>query len=269
MEKHLIVLDLDGTLLNSKKEISNLTRRTLERLKEEGHEIMIATGRPFRASVPYYNELRLSTPIVNFNGAYVHHPLIPSWKPKHMTIDLPLVHDIINKATTMNVKNIIAEVKDDVYIEQFDQHLMPIFDFGDPTMVQGSIIEHLEVPATSLLLQSTKYEIEALRKAILDEHVEALYYHEWGEPFHILELIHRSVNKAVGIQYVQDLYQIPTDRIIAFGDETNDLEMIQYVGTGVAMGNAIQELKSCANAITLSNDKDGIAHFLQQYFHQL
>lgn len=78
-EKHLIVLDLDGTLLTDNKTISPRTKQTLLKLKENGHEVMIATGRPFRSSELYYRELGLTTPIVNFNGAFVHHPLQTSW----------------------------------------------------------------------------------------------------------------------------------------------------------------------------------------------
>ena len=79
MEKHLIVLDLDGTLLTDQKTISKRTKNTLLKAKENGHEVMIATGRPYRASEVYYKELSLSTPIVNFNGAFVHHPLDNKW----------------------------------------------------------------------------------------------------------------------------------------------------------------------------------------------
>src|SRR5699024_4832046 len=70
MHKHLICLDLDGTLLTHEKKISPYTKKVLMHLKEMGHEIMISTGRPYRASEPYYRELEMSTPVVNFNGAF-------------------------------------------------------------------------------------------------------------------------------------------------------------------------------------------------------
>ena len=74
MEKYLICLDLDGTLLTDDKTISPYTKKVLNELKTKGHEIMISTGRPYRASQPYYTELGMTTPVVNFNGAFVHHP---------------------------------------------------------------------------------------------------------------------------------------------------------------------------------------------------
>lgn len=80
MQPHLICLDLDGTLLNDNKEISSYTKQVLNELQQRGHQIMIATGRPYRASQMYYHELNLTTPIVNFNGAYVHHPKDKNFK---------------------------------------------------------------------------------------------------------------------------------------------------------------------------------------------
>ena len=73
-EKHLIALDLDGTLLKNDKTISHKTKHVIQKAREAGHVVMIATGRPFRSSEMYYRELQLDTPIVNFNGAFVHHP---------------------------------------------------------------------------------------------------------------------------------------------------------------------------------------------------
>src|SRR5690606_41588100 len=87
-KQHLIALDLDGTLLKDDKTISTKTKATLEKAKKAGHAIMIATGRPYRSSSMYYQELGLTTPIVNFNGAFVHHPLDQNWGVYHDTLDL-------------------------------------------------------------------------------------------------------------------------------------------------------------------------------------
>ena len=130
MEPYLICLDLDGTLLNDEKEISPYTLKVLEKLKEQGHYIMIATGRPFRASKPYYEQLGLDTPIVNFNGAFVHNPTDSDAPVTHETLDPDLASSIIESLQKMQVKNIIAEVKDHVYIDNFDQHLFDGFQWA-------------------------------------------------------------------------------------------------------------------------------------------
>lgn len=80
----------------------------------------------------------------------------------------------------------------------------------------------------------------------------------------MIEIVKLGINKAIGLQKVSDYYQIPQRNIIAFGDEDNDFEMIEYAGKGVAMGNAIEELKTLAKDVTLSNEEDGIAVYLNE-----
>ena len=74
-------------------------------------------------------------------------------------------------------------------------------------------------------------------------HAEVIEHRRWGAPLHIIEIVRRGLNKAVGIAHVAKDLGIPRERIIAFGDEDNDLEMIDYAGIGVAMGNGIPTLK--------------------------
>ncbi|MFJ1245129.1 HAD-IIB family hydrolase, partial [Bacillus amyloliquefaciens] len=76
-------LDLDGTLLNDDKKITPYTKKVLTTLQKQGHKLMIATGRPYRASQIYYHELNMDTPVVNFNGAFVHHPKDDHCQNKH------------------------------------------------------------------------------------------------------------------------------------------------------------------------------------------
>ena len=90
MQPYLICLDLDGTLLNDNKEISSYTKQVLTELQQRGHHIMIATGRPYRASQIYYHELNMNTPVVNFNGAYVHHPKANDFTTIHEVLDVEI-----------------------------------------------------------------------------------------------------------------------------------------------------------------------------------
>ena len=97
-KQHLIALDLDGTLLTDNKIISTRTKHTIAKAKEQGHIVVISTGRPFRASYDYYKELGLNTPIVNFNGAYVHHPLDSKWGTHHSPLELATAQEIVRLA---------------------------------------------------------------------------------------------------------------------------------------------------------------------------
>ncbi|NRD78403.1 HAD family phosphatase [Bacillus sp. BRMEA1] len=262
-EKHLIALDLDGTLLKDDKTISPKTKEVLNKAKEAGHVVMIATGRPFRSSEMYYHELELNTPIVNFNGAFMHHPLSQSWGFYHEPLDIKVAKDIVDACRSFQFHNIIAEVMDDVYFHYHDEKLLDIFGFGNPKITTGDLANFLKDSPTSLLIHTEEDQLKKIRSHLSEIHAEMIEQRSWAAPWHVIEIIKSGLNKAVGLKKAADYYGIPTDRVIAFGDEDNDLEMIEYAGYGVAMGNAIEELKNIANDVTLTNEENGVALYLE------
>lgn len=261
-EKHLIALDLDGTLLKDDKTISHKTKKVIQKAKEAGHIVMIATGRPFRSSEMYYRELELNTPTVNFNGAFVHHPKDRNWGVYHSPLEISVAKDIVETCNSFDFHNIIAEVIDDVYFHYHDEKLLEIFGFGNPNITTGDLRTFLKASPTSMLIHSEENQVKKIRKHLSEVHAEVIEHRSWGAPFPVIEIVKNGLNKAVGLKKVSEYYQIPPKRIIAFGDEDNDLEMLDYAGFGVAMGNAIDEVKTVANELTLSNEEDGIGHYL-------
>ncbi|PLT30411.1 Cof-type HAD-IIB family hydrolase [Peribacillus deserti] len=267
-EQHLIVLDLDGTLLKDNKTISDRSKQILGRLMNQGHQVMIATGRPFRSSEIYYKEVGMNTPIVNFNGAFVHHPLNTGWGSYHSPLDIKVAKDIVEALKSFTFHNIIAEVRDDVYYHYHDEKLMDIFSMGNPRVTTGDLRNFLNDPPTSMLIHTDEQHVPLIRNHLHEVHAEVIEHRRWADPFHVIEIVRKGLNKAVGIKRVAESLHIPRERIIAFGDEDNDLEMIEWAGCGVAMGNGIGGLKSIANEVTLSNEEDGIAVFLEEFFKE-
>ncbi|AXI08761.1 Cof-type HAD-IIB family hydrolase [Oceanobacillus sp. 143] len=265
--RHLISLDLDGTLLTDNKVISSQTKQTVLTAMDEGHIVVIATGRPHRSSINYYHELGLKTPMVNFNGALLHHPTNKNWDALHNPMPIRTAHAIIDACFDLNVNNILAEVIDDVYLAQYDEKLIEIYQESpdDPPFKIGNIKQTLQEDPTSILVLPKEEQIEMLRNHLDDYHAEFIEHRNWGAPWNIIEIIKKGMNKAVGLQKIAHYYDIPKDRIIAFGDEDNDLEMIDYAGVGVAMGNAIPNLKKLAKHITKTNEQNGIGIFLEEY----
>lgn len=266
-EKHLIVLDLDGTLLTDEKKISSKTLDTLTKARMKGHEVMIATGRPYRASELYYQQLKLTTPIVNFNGAFVHHPMDDAWGLYHEPMDLKVAKQIIDACDDFKFRNIVAEVMDDVYLHYHDEKIIDVFMMGNPAISTGDIRNVLSDHPTSMLIHAEEEDVPEIRAHLDNVHAELIDHRRWAAPWHIIEIVKSGLNKAVGIERVASSLNIPQERIIAFGDEDNDLEMLEYAGTGVAMGNAIDPLKDIANEVTFSNQDDGIGRYLQKRFN--
>lgn len=265
--KHLIALDLDGTLLTDHKEISPRNRQTLKKAISEGHIVVIATGRPHRASIDYYHRLGLDTPMVNFNGALIHHPNDDKWDVLHNPMPIRTAQRIVEACYDLDVHNIVAEVMDNVYIDQYDEEILDIFQATrqDSPFTIGSLKNKLQDDPTSLLIHPKEDNIGQIRNHLNDYHAELIEHRKWGAPWNIIEIVKKGLNKAVGLQKIAHYYHIPRERIIAFGDEDNDLEMIDYAGIGVAMENAIDELKSVASHVTDTNENDGIGTFLNDY----
>jgi 5-amino-6-(5-phospho-D-ribitylamino)uracil phosphatase len=266
MEKkpYLIALDLDGTLLKDDKTISPFSKEILAKAREAGHIVCISTGRPFRSSSIYYDELQLDTPIVNFNGAFVHHPKDDAWGVYHSPLELSVVKNIIDTAEKHHIHNMLAEIIDDLFIHFHDEKLIDVFNMGNPKITIGDLREKLGSDVTSILIHAEEDEVEKIRHYLSDVHAEVVDHRRWAAPWHVIEIIKYGVNKATGLKKIADYYQIPQERIIAFGDEDNDFEMIEYAGQGIAMGNAIHPLKIKANDVTKTNEEDGVAHYLQK-----
>lgn len=263
----LIAVDLDGTLLRDKdKTISERNKAALHKAMDLGHKVVISTGRPYRSSKMYYQELNLDTPIVNFNGALVHHPRLKEWGLFHSPMELDIAKQVINLSETVGVQNLMVEVMDDVYLKKHDDQLIETF-FG-PSVTVNILPRDLHTDPTSVLIYPHDRNIDKLRDMIEANHAEAVEHRRWGAPWNVIEVIRKGLNKAEGLKKVSDSLGIPQQRIIAFGDEDNDLEMIEYAEVGVAMNNAIPELKKRATHTTLSNEEDGIAHFLERHFFE-
>jgi 5-amino-6-(5-phospho-D-ribitylamino)uracil phosphatase len=261
-DRHLIALDLDGTLLKDDKTISSKNKDILKKARDNGHIVMIATGRPYRSSEMYYRELDLDTPIVNFNGAFMHHPRNPNWGYFHEPLDVKVAKDIVEACRGFNFHNIIAEVIDDVYFHYHDQKLLDIFSFGNPNITTGDLSNFLKDSPTSMLIHTEEDQLRKIRDHLSVVHAEVIDHRSWAAPWHVIEIIKAGLSKAVGLKKAADYYGIPKERVIAFGDEDNDLEMLEYAGHGIAMGNGIDQVKNIANDVTLSNEEDGVGQYL-------
>ncbi|MGC4375361.1 Cof-type HAD-IIB family hydrolase [Fictibacillus sp. Mic-4] len=261
---YLIAVDLDGTLLTDNKNISPRTKNALLNAMEKGHHVCISTGRPWRSSYMYYNELGLNSPIVNFNGAYVHHPHNKDFGYYHSPLDLTIAKNIIKTCEELVVKNIMVEVLDHVYLQKPDEVITSTFIMGENPARSGNLIKLLKEDPTSILIHPKEGQVDELRRHLVKEHAEVIEQRVWGAPWEIIEIVRAGMNKAVGLRQIANFLNIPQERIIAFGDEDNDFEMIEYAGHGVAMGNAIDELKQLANFVTKTNEEDGIAYYLEE-----
>lgn len=150
-------------------------------------------------------------------------------------------------------------------MDVYNEEILEVFQDNEERYIIGDIKSKLSEDPTSVLIHPKEDHIKELRSHLDDYHAEIIEHRKWGAPWNIIEIIRKGMNKAVGLQNIAKYYDIPKERIIAFGDEDNDLEMIDYAGVGVSMGNAIDSLVSISKHQTVSNEEDGISIFLEEY----
>src|SRR5690625_4188284 len=272
-KRHLIALDLDGTLLTDNKEITPFTKSVLTQAIEQGHIVVIATGRSDIMSLYYYNFLNLNTPMVNYNGAYIHHPKDRSWSlvTRH-SVPKKTALKIVDICYDLNVKNIWIESGNQIILDQHDPQIIAAFErlHREDTKLPleiGQVRNYITEDPTSLIVYPKAEKIMTLQTHLTDEFADIIDHRVWGNPLNFLEISKKGLSKAYGIDKLANYYNIPKQQIIAFGDEDNDLEMIDYAGIGVAMENGIDELKAIANHVTLTNEADGVGTFLADYLN--
>lgn len=266
--KHLIALDLDGTVLTDDKKIAAPTKRMIKRMMDDGHIVVIATGRSNRLSILYYNELQLRTPLINSNGALLHHPHDKSWGIHHTPLNRKTALEIVDACYQLNSKNVLATVHDHVYLDRFDENIIGFYGSAkkEDGFFIGGLKEQLKDNPTLMMLYPDKKHWQSLTDHLDDIHADVVTHWNWGAPHHIIEVMNKQMNKAEALKRIAEEYNIPKERIIAFGDGANDLAMIDFAGVGVAMGNAIDDLKTIAKYVTDTNEEHGVANFLANYF---
>jgi len=258
-----IVLDLDGTLLTSEKTISQKTKDVLYKLREKGMKIIIATGRTYVSLKPYRDMLGLDTPVVCFNGG----KLVDG--SGNVVFEIPIKGEIaikcieIAKGLGIHTNYYQNEVW---YIEEGQENSEEVKiyqEISDLPFEVKKIEEFENYDMTKLLFVGENEVLKVLDKK-LEEEIGDKIHRAFSKKF-FLEIMDKTVNKGETLLKLFEMEGINKDKVIAFGDGWNDLEMLQIVGEGVVMGNADKELMEIIGNTCDTNDNDGIGKYLEKF----
>lgn len=268
MARKLIAIDLDGTTLNDTQKITPETQHTLNQLRKEGHIVSIVTGRPYRNSYYYYQQLKMNTPIVNFNGAWCHNPTDHTWENGyHKRLDRDLAVSMLSLKEHKEIQLIAAETMSGIYTQGDYVPYPDYFPNGSEVSKKLTPETLLENPTALNIFTAGEDKQPFIEEQIIDTFGKAVEVRTWGGDAPCLEVVTAGVQKAMGVEQIAEYYGIKRQDILAFGDQANDFEMIQYAGHGVVMQNGIEELKNISDDLTTkTNDQNGLAHYLQNYF---
>ena len=246
----IIVSDLDNTLLRTDKTISEYTINVLKRLQEKEIKIIFATARPKRAIENYCKVVPIDAFVVH-SGACV---FIAGKQYLHFGIDSVTAKSTLTAIVADNPKVNLAVEIDDVIYANFDTSTI----WSQIYAIQTDFTDLPNKPAEKMIVQvSSLKDIEKFSK-----YLPPNLYIEMNEG-NLGLIMNQNATKLNAIKKIVEYYQCDLKDVVTFGDDYIDLEMLKYCGTGVAVSNAITEVKEVADFICGSNDEDGVAHWIE------
>jgi len=262
----LIALDMDGTLLTTDKKVSERTETAIKAAEAKGVKIVLASGRPLIGINRYLEELELfkgEDYVLSFNGGLVQNTKTEEIVSKVSLkgSDLKYIYEISRKLNinihAFSAKDGLITPKNSKYTE-YEAEINGI----DINIKDFNQIEDEEDIIKVMMIDPQEILDPAIEK--LPSEIYGKYSVFKSAPF-FLEFTHKEVDKGLGLKKLGEYLGISQEEIIACGDAGNDLSMIKYAGLGVAMDNAVPEVKEAANFITASNDEDGIAKVIEKF----
>lgn len=259
MKIEAIALDMDGTLLTSNHLPSENTKKYLLELEKKGVKIIIATGRAYDSTLLIIKNIGLKCAfVICYNGAVVYNT-----KNNSIVFEKNLegiyVKKIIKIARKYDVQLNLYQ-NENIYTENLREEAKAYAKKCSivPIVKNFDFFASYDMPKNLIIAEPEKLQI------ILNEIIKTTNneVHTTFSSKTYLEILNKDINKGKTLLWLLNNLNISTDKTAAFGDAENDLEMLQVVKYGVAMGNAQEEFKKKLNYSTLSNDEDGIIFFL-------
>lgn len=263
----LIAIDIDGTLLNSQHEVTDEVKDAIQAAKDKGVKIVLCTGRPIGGVQRYLADLNLQEEgdyVIAYNGA-----LVQNAHTNEVVSELTLEYKDLKKMYELSLEL-------DCPMHYFDSANLytPNRKISSYTVLESYLttvpLNYLPVEEASpdMLLPKMMFinDPEKLDEVIkqIPQHIRETYMLVKSAPF-FLEILNPNVSKGNAVKLLSEKLGIKQEEVMALGDNGNDLSMITFAGCGIAMDNAIPELKEAADHITASNDDHGVAKAIQTF----
>ena len=267
--KTLYLSDLDGTFLNSKGEISLKSKKIISDLTDKGVLFTVATARTHATVMKMFEDVNLSCPFVLMNGVTIYDPLKRNIISSH-----PIPTDLGNKILAEFLKRDIEPMLYfqqgntlEIYYSKLTNDYQKVYvsqrtDCSGKKFIHSpglvSIEDRKLVYIVCLDYYDNIKDIYTAVSALEDAH--CMFYKDNYSDLYFLEIISKTVSKASGALQVKDM--LAADRIVAFGDNLNDIPLFEIADESYAVSNAHEQLKSIATAVIGSNDEDAVAEFI-------
>lgn len=288
-ERKALVLDIDGTLTNSKKEITPKTAEAIRGIMKAGHALILASGRPTPGMRRYERELELGKYggyLLSFNGARIidcksQDVILQRTLPKNIPGE---VYEFAREKEAGIISYYLGENREDYEargkslekkgIDPKGSYVLSAFEPDDYILLEARINglqvitvydfeEFINYPVNKCLITAPGMLAAGYEKELIARYGDTLSIYRSEEFF--LEAMPYKVSKAYSLDSILDKIGVKRENTVCCGDGFNDISMIKYAGVGVAMANAREEVRKEADFVTGSNDEDGLVEVIDRF----
>lgn len=272
--KKLYITDLDGTFLNDDGEISPRSAKIINELTQRGLMFSLATARTYATVTEMFKDIHLPCPLVLMNGVTIYDPVKNKIIKSNSTAE-SLGEKIISAFRSCDIEPMLYFQNEDIldiyygeltnehqrsYVSQRKNCKTKRFIKSDkPTDIHGKNLVYIVSLDYYDRLKNVYDKVTKI------EGVRCMFYRDTYSDCYFLEIMSGEVSKASGAKQVKDL--LGTDKIIAFGDNLNDIPLFEIADESYAVSNAENELKEIASGVIGSNNEDAVAEFILQKFN--
>ena len=258
----LVAVDLDGTLFNNERHVSARNRQAIEDVLSSGRILTIATGRPLQGVSDIIDMVGADMPFIIYNGA-----MVITSKTKRVLYESMLSGDLAAEVARLGERlgaTVFVYRNGELYVSEINQMVSGYMSaFKIAPIVPDDLLQIAAQGATKVLFRDTPERISKFQEAARP-HFEGRLNFFMSQP-NILEFVNLNASKGAAMRIIGERYNIAQSEMFAIGDSYNDASMLRYAGLGVAMGNAPAEIKDIADAVTLTNEEDGVAEAIYRY----
>ncbi|HEY9697317.1 MAG TPA: Cof-type HAD-IIB family hydrolase [Trichocoleus sp.] len=265
----LIVCDLDGTIVGESNQINPGVKQAIQAAQAKGVQVAIATGRMYQAALRFYQDIGSTLPLMSYQGALMKHPQTGEVL-QHLTLPSEAARKLLDYFEQPELRDLLSVhfyIDDRLYVREI---LPETKLYAERSQVEPISVGDLRLvldrePTKVLALSNEPAVIDRLLTSLRQEYTPAeLYFTKSVATF--FEATHPQVNKGAAVRHLaEDVLGLRPENVMTIGDNFNDLEMIQYAGIGVAMGNAPDGVKAVAKWVAPDVEADGAVAAIEQF----
>ena len=267
-EIQLLVLDIDGTIAGESNEIRQPVLRAIQAAQSMGIQVAIATGRMYCSALRFHREVGSTLPLLAYQGAWIQDPATQQLH-RHWPVSKQTAQQLLDYFEQPQLRSLLSVhfyINDQLYVRELTPETQIYSQrSGIKPRAVGDLRQVLtDEPTKVLALSDDTIVIDRLLGSLRQQYTPAeLYLTKSVATF--FEATNPFANKGTGVRYLAELLGIDAANVMAIGDNFNDVEMLEYAGIGVAMGNAPEDVKAVAQWVAPTIEQDGAAAAIEEF----